>query len=325
MDNKIALEEHFAISETLGNSQEYIYPEKWQEVQKSIEDVGDHRLRLMDAAGIEMALVSLNAPAIQCIPDTKQAIETAKRANDALAEKVEKNRDRFRGFAALPMQDPEAAAEEATRCIKELGFIGALVNGFTQIQNEESAVYLDETRYNDFWSTFASLGCPFYLHPRNPLPSRSLAYKDHPWLLGSAWAFGVETATHALRLMGAGLFDKHPDLQIILGHLGEGLPALIWRVDHRVANEPRGYSCKKSFQHYFFNNFHVTTSGNFRTSSLQVTMQELGVDRIMFSTDFPFEEMHWASEWFDSTSISENDRIKIGRNNAAKLFNLDLD
>lgn len=122
--------------------------------------------------------------------------------------------------------------------------------------------------------------------------------------------------------MGSGLFDRHPDLQLVLGHLGEGLPALIWRIDHRVENEPRGYPCSHSFQHYFSHNFHVTTSGNFRSSALQVALQEIGIERIMFSTDFPFEEMQWASDWFDTLPLSENDKLKISRHNALNLFNL---
>jgi 2,3-dihydroxybenzoate decarboxylase len=322
MKNKIALEEHFAIQETTEDSHEYIYPDKWEGIKRNIQGVGEQRLRQMDNAGIEMAIVSLNAPAIQCIHDPVRAVEVARRANDALAEHIEKHRDRFRGFAALPMQVPDAAIEEVIRCFVDLGFVGALVNGFSQHEREDSALYLDDARYHAFWDTFAAFQRPFYLHPRNPLPSRAQAYQGHPWLLGSAWAFGVETSTHALRLMGSGLFDRHPELQVVLGHLGEGLPALIWRVDHRVENEPRGYSCQQTFQHYFSHNFHVTTSGNFRTSALQVAIQELGVERIMFSTDFPFEEMAWASEWFDSVPLSDNDKLKISRHNALNLFNL---
>ena len=322
MKNKIALEEHFATEDTLEDSYDSIYPEKWHEIKYHIQAVGEQRLRQMDNAGIELAIVSLNAPAIQRIHDPVRAIEVAHRANDALAEQIEKHRDRFRGFAALPMQDPDAATEEMTRCFVDLGFVGALVNGFSQHESEDTALYLDDGRYDAFWEVFAAFQRPFYLHPRNPLPSRAQVYQGHPWLLGSAWAFGVETATHALRLMGSGLFDRHPDLQLVLGHLGEGLPALIWRIDHRVENEPRGYPCSHSFQPYFSHNFHVTTSGNFRSSALQVALQELGIERIMFSTDFPFEEMQWASDWFDTLPLSENDKLKISRHNALNLFNL---
>ena len=175
------------------------------------------------------------------------------------------------------MQEPEAAILEAQRCVADLGFVGALVNGFSQVGDEETVVYLDDARYDAFWAEFAKLERPFYLHPRDPLASRSRIYEGHPWLLGSAWAFGVETATHALRLMGSGLFDRHPELQVILGHHGEGLPFLIWRVDHRVATAPRGLAIKKSFQDYFRQNFYITTSGSFRT---QAPAQRAPGDRV---------------------------------------------
>jgi gamma-resorcylate decarboxylase len=320
MKAKIGLEEHFSHPDTLGDSQEYFVEGKWSEMKKRLLDVDELRLRLMDQHDMEMMIVSLNAPAIQAISDAPKAIDTAKRANDLLAEHVSRRSDRFRGFAALPMQDPEAAILEARRCITDLGFVGALVNGFSQVGDEETAVYLDDARYLGFWAEFVKLDRPFYLHPRDPLASRSRIYEGHPWLLGSAWAFGVETATHALRLMGSGLLDRHPDLQIILGHHGEGLPFLIWRVDHRVATAPRGIEIKKTFQEYFRQNFYITTSGSFRTQALLNAILEIGSDRVLFSTDYPFEEISDAATWFDAASIAENDREKIGRLNAARLF-----
>ena len=174
MLNKIALEEHFATEQTLGDSQEYFFADRWEESKRRLLDIEERRLRLMDAAGIELTIVSLNAPAIQAIPEPAKAVETAKRANDHLAEQVEKRRDRFRGFAALPLQNPDAATSEAQRCIQDLGFVGALVNGFTQVGDAETTVYLDDKRSTDFWSTYAELERPFYLHPRNPIPSRDL-------------------------------------------------------------------------------------------------------------------------------------------------------
>ncbi|CAJ0888897.1 gamma-resorcylate decarboxylase [freshwater sediment metagenome] len=322
MKGTIGLEEHFSHPDTLGDSEEYFLEGKWSEMKRRLLDVGDLRLRLMDQNGIELMIVSLNAPAIQAISDVPKAIEVAKRANDMLAEHVAKRPDRFRAFAALPMQDPGAAALEARRCIVELGFVGALVNGFSQVGDEETVVYLDDRRYSEFWSEFVTLDRPFYLHPRDPIASRCSIYQDHPWLLGSAWAFGVETATHALRLMGSGLFDRHPGLQIILGHHGEGLPFLIWRVDHRVATAPRGIQIKKTFQQYFHQNFYLTTSGSFRTQALINAISEIGSDRVLFSTDYPFEELSDAAAWFDRASIAENDREKIGRRNALRLFRL---
>jgi predicted TIM-barrel fold metal-dependent hydrolase len=163
---------------------------------------------------------------------------------------------------------------------------------------------------------------PFYLHPRDPLPNRTTSYDGHPWLRGASWAFGVETATHALRLMASGIFDAHPTLTVILGHLGEMLPYSIWRFDHRVTRRPREIPAKRTFVEYLRSNFYVTTSGNFHTPTLKCAIAEMGVDRVLFSVDYPFEEVIDGAHWFDRCEISETDRQKIGRANAAQLFRL---
>jgi 2,3-dihydroxybenzoate decarboxylase len=289
-------------------------------------DIQERRLREMDANGMEMMILSLNAPAVQAIPDRRRAVEIAQRANDFLAEQVTQRPDRFQAFAALPLQDPDAATRELERCMKDLKFKGALVNGFSQVDTPENCVYLDDSRYEGFWAMTAKLDAPFYLHPRNPIAAWSQIYQGHPWLLGPTWGFGQETAVHALRLMASGLFDKHPDLKIILGHLGEGLPYSMWRVDNRNAwvKVPKAYPAKKPLSEYFNHNFWLTTSGNFRTQTLVDAMLEIGSDKILFSTDWPFENVDHASTWFDSASISEADRVKIGRTNAIQLFQLDL-
>jgi len=270
-------------------------------------------------------LPSLNAPAVQAIPDRKRAIEIAHRANDFLAGEVAKRPDRFQGLAALPMQDPEAATRELTRCVQDLGFRGALVNGFSQVDDASNATYYDLPQYRPFWAEVERLDVPFYLHPRNPLPQHAHIYDGHPWLLGPTWAFAQETAVHALRLMASGLFDAHPNLRIVVGHLGEGLPYSIWRVDNRNAwvKAPKTYPAKRPLGEYFRKNFYITTSGNFRTQTLIDAMLEISSDHILFSADWPFENIDHAATWFDSCTISEVDRLKIGRTNAMKLFNLD--
>lgn len=325
MQGKLALEEHFALPETLQDSAGFVPADYWQELKARLLDMQERRLREMDAHGIEMMLPSLNAPAVQAIPDRAGAIEVARRANDFLAAEVAKRPDRFRGLAALPMQDPEAAARELARCVRELGFVGALVNGFSQVDDPANATYYDLPQYRPFWAEAERLGVPFYLHPRNPLPQHAQIYDGHPWLLGPTWAFGQETAVHALRLMASGLFDAHPRLQIILGHLGEGLPYSIWRVDNRNAwvKAPKGFPAKRPLGEYFRENFYITTSGNFRTQTLIDAILELGSDRILFSADWPFENIDHAAIWFDRCAISEADRRKIGRDNARRLFGLD--
>jgi 2,3-dihydroxybenzoate decarboxylase len=323
MQGKIALEEHFAIEATLADSQVF-GAHVWNELGPRLTDFQDKRLRLMDASGVELMIASLNAPAVQAIHDVPRAIHVAREANDHLAAEIARRPDRFAGFAALPLQDPEAAATELTRCVKELGFVGALVNGFSQGGKPDSALYYDLPQYRPFWRVVADLDVPFYLHPRNPLPGAIPGYEGHNWLLGPNWAFHAETAVHALRLIGSGLFDAHPNLQIILGHLGEGIPAYLWRIDHRNdwMKAPHRYAAKKSVAEYFRNNFVLTTSGNFSTSALNQAIAEIGIARVLWSADYPFEDISDAADWIDAAPLSEDDRRKIVRTNAQKLFKL---
>jgi 2,3-dihydroxybenzoate decarboxylase len=324
MQGKIALEEHFAIEDTLMDSAGFLGEHVWEELKSRLLDIHGKRLAQMDRHGIEITILSLNAPAVQAIPDRKRANDIARKANDFLAEQVAKRPQRFRAFAALPMQDPDRAMRELERCVKDLNFVGALVNGFSQIDKPDTAVYLDLPQYWPFWSLVETLDVPFYLHPRNPLPSMSQIYEGHKWLLGPTWAFGQETAVHALRLMGSGLFDKHPGVRIVLGHMGEGLPYSMWRIDNRNAwtKAKPNYPAKRKIAEYFQEHFWLTTSGNFRTQTLIDAMLEIGADRILFSTDWPFENIDHAADWFDVCSISEADRLKIGRLNAKALFKL---
>ncbi|MFM0615477.1 amidohydrolase family protein [Paraburkholderia nemoris] len=323
MRNKIALEEHFAIDLTIEQSKIYAPAPVWDMLKSNLMDIEQQRLERMEQGGTEYSILSLNSPGIQGIPDIKQAIDVARRANDVLAEHVGRHPTRLGGFAALPMQDPEAAARELERSVKDLGFHGFMVNGFSQVGDAENVVYYDAPQYTDFWTNAAALGKPFYMHPRDPLPSREPIYDGFPWLTAATWAFAVETSTHALRLMTSGLFDRNPELQMILGHLGEGIPFNIWRVDHILQKAPRGLPCKRSVGEYLRENVYVTTSGNFRTQTLLSTMLEMGSDRIMYSVDYPFETHDEASQWFDTCSISETDRVKIGRENAQCLFGLE--
>ncbi len=320
MKGKIGLEEHFSGEDTLMDSHGFVGDEIWRELRANLLDVGERRLAQMDRYGMERMIVSLNAPAVQKIHDTKKAIEVARRANDMLADHIAKRPDRFSGFAALAMQDVDAAIQELRRCVKELGFVGALVNGFSQVGSPDNCVYYDIKQYWPFWAVVEELDVPFYLHPRPP--SQLKAYEGHPWLVGPAYGFHAETGLHALRLLGSGLFDKHPRLKLVLGHMGENLPYHLYRSDARIAWAPMGYPAKKNFRQYFQSNVWITTAGNFRTQSLIDAILELGSDRVLFSTDWPFEQVQEAAEWFDATPISEGDRLKIGRTTTLNLFKL---
>src|SRR5688572_17150647 len=293
----------------------------WDVLRARLLDLDGGRLAEMDAHGIELAILSLNAPAIQAIPDPASACDVARRANDALAAAVARHPDRFAGFAALPMQDPEAATRELTRAVRDLGFRGALVNGFSQI-SPDRVVYYDDPAYEAFWAAVEALGVPFYLHPRDPLPAREPIYDAHPWLRGPAWAFAAETAMHALRLLTSGLFDRHPGLQLILGHLGEGIPYNVWRLDHRIRKSPRGLPARRTVGEYLRSNVYLTTSGNFRTTTLEAAIAEVGVDRIMFSVDYPFERTLDAVGWFRTLDRPDADLAALAQGNARALFRI---
>jgi gamma-resorcylate decarboxylase len=208
--------------------------------------------------------------------------------------------------------------------VKQLGFKGALVNGYSNIGSEDHARYLDEAPVWEFWERVEALDVPVYLHPRIPLRSQQRMYEGYEGLLGSAWGFGVETATHAIRLMLSGLFDRFPKLNVILGHLGESLPFTLPRLEHRlryIRPEAQGKHQRPPMD-YLRENFYLTTSGAFRTQGLLDTLLEVGSDRVLFSVDYPYETMREAASWFDACPISENDRVKIGRTNAQRLFKL---
>lgn len=326
MKGKIAFEEHMAIEETLAQTKDFAGDSgRFDEFSDEILDLDELRLATMDRTGIELALLSLNAPAVQAILDRDEAVAVAVKANQRMAKAVKDHPDRYRALAALPMQDPEAAADELKRCVNELGFKGALVNGFTQRDVEDSAIYYDVAEYRDFWAVVSDLDVPFYLHPRMNIPSQSLIYEGHPWLRSAPWGFAVETSTHALRLCGSGLFDDFPNLRIITGHLGEGIPFGLWRIDARMRFSPRGYRGKRPLGDYFREHFHITTSGNFNDAAFRCTLEMMGADRLYFSADYPFERMEDAANWFDSTPVIDDEqRQTIGRENAIKLFDLDM-
>jgi gamma-resorcylate decarboxylase len=320
---KIAFEEHFVtpgLKETIFGSIGWDDAE-WTAMAEALQDTGAARLADMDAAGIEVAVLSLAAPCIQDEVDPQQAAERATGANDALAAVVAEHADRYVALAALPMQDPAAAAAELERCVRDLGFRGALVNGYSSIGDLETAAYYDEPQYEPFWARVAELGVPFYLHPRNPLPGQRRYYQGREALLGPTWAFTVETASHALRLMVSGLFDRHPELTLILGHMGELLPFAVQRTEQRLSHIP-GLELERGPQQCLRENCFLTTSGNFHTPSLIGAILQVGADRLLFAADHPFERTIEAADWFDHTPISETDRLKIGRTNGERLLGL---
>jgi gamma-resorcylate decarboxylase len=322
MRAKIALEEHFSLPQFQDELAQYVNTKMMKEVERRLLDTSAMRLEEMDAAGVGYALLSLTAPGVQAEPDPQRAVVRARQVNDALATIVAAQPARYGGFATLPMQDPQPAIAELERCVTQLGFPGIMLNGFTNIGDAETGWYYDLDRFLPFWERAEALGVPVYLHPRDPLPANQGIYEGHPEMIGAVWSFTVETATHALRLMTSGLFDRFPRLRVILGHLGETLPFSMWRIEQRISFMGDQRKFRKPLGDYLRTNFYVTTSGTFHTLALNNTLAEVGADHVLFSIDYPYESMRGAADWFDNTPISEDDRWKIGRGTAEKLFSL---
>jgi predicted TIM-barrel fold metal-dependent hydrolase len=274
------------------------------------------RLSEMDRAGIDMQILSHAPPGLQRI-SAGIAPDLAQRVNDRLALVVAANPLRFAAFASLPTTSPKAAAEELERTVSRLGFKGAMIHGLTE------GMFLDEPRFWPILEMAERLDVPIYLHPADPHPSVQAAYFEpyslaHPNFPRAAWGFTIETGTQALRLVLSGAFDRYPNLKIILGHLGETLPFLVSRIDESLAREDR----LKNFRQYFSRHFYITTSGFFSDPALLCCIQELGLDRIMFSVDWPFASNSAAVSWIEHVALCDEDKAKILSGNVRRLLKL---
>jgi len=311
----IALEEHYYDPEI---AKTFDGPEgRAPEIRRRLDDLGELRLKEMDEAGIDVQVLSHGAPSTQRL-DAPTAVRLARDANDRLAKVIAARPDRFAGFAALPTPDPKAAAAELERTISELGFKGAMVHGLT------NGVFFDDKRFWPIFERAQALDVPLYVHPAAPHSAVVDAYykdyvKDFPAILNAAWGFTVETATQGIRLVLSGVFDAYPDLKIILGHMGEGLPFLLWRIDHALS---RPGNRRIAFREQFSRHFYITTSGNFSTPALLCSMMELGVDRILFSVDWPFVQNVPGTKWMSELQLSAEDKTKILSGNAKRLLKM---
>lgn len=329
MRGKISLEDHYEspdwdatgdpINETARDEEEYF------KIVKNKLHSADERIKDMDRNGVEMSVMSLTQPGIQEIIDTKDAVRIAHEMNIWVYENyVKKYPKRFNAFAAVAMQDPESACKELEFCIKELGFVGALINGYTMKGNKDHIEYLDEPQNFCFWKKLVELDVPLYLHPRDTAESQQIAYKGYEGLSGSAWGFGAETALHTIRILCSGLFDELPNAKLILGHFGEGLTLGLSRMQRRFGNQVPCGAHKKPVTEYFENNVWVTSSGHFDSRVLLSALLSCDSSKIMFSADTPYESLDEASIWFDNTPISNKEKFKIGRQNAVDLLKLDI-
>ncbi len=317
----IALEEHFVTPELAGygaGTATIAQPGAWREASRRLPDLTDERLTGMDAAGVDVAVLSLNSPGIQAEPDPVTATKAAGEVNDFLAQVVSARPERFAGFAALALQDPHSAAAELERAVTQLGLRGALVNAHTQGR------YLDDPSLRPVWEVAEGLDVPLYLHPANGY-DRPHVLSDHPELVGPMWSWGVDTASHALRLIFGGVFDDFPNAKLLLGHMGEGLPYALWRLDSRWAfhNHQGVELARGNPSEYLRHNLYITTSGVCSAAPLLCAVLALGADHILFGTDYPFEDMMVATDFLDNAPISEADRAKISHQNAESLLRLE--
>jgi 5-carboxyvanillate decarboxylase len=280
-------------------------------------DIGAGRLAHMDQIGVDMQVLSLTSPGVQVF-DTDLATRLTAESNDALAAAVRAHPMRFAGLAAIAPQDPVAAAREIERAATKLELSGLIVNSHTKGE------YLDAPKFRPIFEAAQAADLPIYLHPREPAASWVGPYLDYAlWFAG--WGFAAETGLHAMRMIMSGLFDKFPKLKIVLGHMGEGLPFWLQRIDNRYLLEVKIGACEKLQRlpsEYFLENFVITTSGVTSMPALRLSLDVLGVDRILFAADFPYEDDAEAVKFLDGASITEAERKKIYETNARRIFRL---
>jgi 2,3-dihydroxybenzoate decarboxylase len=322
MDNrirKIALEEHFTMPGFEGYSRsftQHLPPSVQEELARRLADFDELRLMEMDRAGIDLAVLSQTGPSVQGESDPGLAIRRARENNDFLARQIERHPKRFAGFASLAMHSAREAADELSRAVKVLGFKGALVNGHT------NGTYYDDPAYDEFWDRMQALDVPLYLHPVvNPAQMPS-SYAGHPELPGAMWGWGVEIATHALRLLFGGVFDRFPRLKVILGHMGEGMPILRWRFDSRFAAYSHGITLARPPSEYFGRNILITTSGVCSPAALSCAVDEMGAEAVMFSVDYPYESTAVAADFVERSPLSEEVRRLVCHGNAERLLKM---
>lgn len=319
------------------------------------------RLNEMNENNIQYQILSYTATGIQGLKymtnntngpncQVKKAIE----ANNYMYNKIKENPTRFKAFATLPMSSPKYAAKELERCVKDLGMVGVLLNGNDVIYRKgkkllNKMLFYDTPDYDVFWQKLVDLDVPLYIHPRvygspsESVPDKylSMFYGEYPQLPGSAWGFSIYLAQHILRLILSGVFDRFPKLKLILGHLGEILPWWADRFDHRLCiyknelnqinknvlknDKLKDFKLPKlTLREYLKQNIYVTTSGWFSDSALKYVIDVMGIDRVLFSIDYPYEEQKIASDWIDNLDLPLEQKEKIAYKNAAKLLKIKM-
>ena len=312
----IALEEHYADPAVMARAASRPMG-RMAGLQNKLNDLGQVRLGEMDAAGIDFQVIS-HAPSPMQQLDASEARTLATQANDRLHDAVDRNPDRFAAFAGLPTPDPKAAADELERTVTRLGFKGAMIHGRS---HEE---FHDLQKFWPIYERAQYLDVPIYIHPGPPHPAVQQAYyadylADYPGLASAAGGFTIDTANQVVRMILSGLFDAYPNLKIIVGHMGEGIPFLVDRIDESL-NRPGGKPIP--FKRIFAEHFWITTSGHFSTPALMCALLELGIDRILFSVDWPYVDNLPGMQWMATLPVSSTDKEKMFNANARALLKL---
>ena len=278
-------------------------------------DLDRARMAEMDANGVDVHLLSLTSPGVQMF-DPPMAVALARLSNDRLSEAVRRHPTRFAGLASFAPQDPPAAAKEMERATSTLKLNGFLVNSHTENG------YLDEQRFWPILEAAEALGAPLYLHARAPSDGMAAPFRDYR-MEGPSWGYGVETGTHAVRLMLSGVLDRFPRLRIVLGHIGEALPFWLWRLDYMAAPGSRaGLRNQLKPSEYFRRNFAITTSGIEDPAVLRLGVEKIGIDNVMWAIDYPFQPTGPAVAFVESAPLSDQERELVAHGNAERIFGL---
>jgi hypothetical protein len=313
----IALEEHMLPKDIA--TQAGIDPAILLGRADELDEVGEQRLSQMDRAGIDVQVLSaVNHWAQQLEPSA--SVAATRQLNDRLAEAVAAHSTRFRAFAGLPMTDPTAAADELSRAVEELGFVGAMINGHT------NGAFLDEPVFAPVLAAAERLSVPIYLHPSPPPMAVHEAYFSglspilSAILATAGWGWHAECGLHVLRLAVSGTLDRFPDLRLIVGHMGENLPFSLARADERLT--PAASELAAGVAETVLRHVHITTCGYTTNPPLLCALDVFGVARMMFSVDFPFSDCSQATAFLDQAPVSSSEKDAIAHRNAERLLGL---